>query len=155
MFAAGKGIEMDMSLYFPPVLMYQIWMEPGAVISLHDHRHYNGVLVVREGDVRVRNFDLVDADGKSIRINDESPDSKTGDVLIRESKDQKLHKKQSSTLTRDRDNIHHVEAGEKGCLLLDFFTHFRPEARSYELDWDATPVDAEKKIFKAAWKKDE
>ncbi len=35
------------------------------------------------------------------------------------------------------------EAGEQGCLLLDFFTHFRPEARSYELDWGAAPVDAE------------
>jgi len=104
MFAAGKGIEMDMSLYFPPVLMYQIWMEPGAVISLLDHCHYNGVLVVREGDVRVRNFDLVDADGKSIRINDESSDSKTGDVLIREFKEQKLQEKQVHAHSRPRQH---------------------------------------------------
>lgn len=62
----------------------------------------------------------------------------------------RLHPHMSSTLTRDRDNIHHVEAGEKGCLLLDFFTHVRPEARSYELDWDTSPADAQKKIFKAA-----
>ncbi len=154
MFEAGKGLQMDMSLYFPPVVMYQIRMEPGAIISLHDHRHYNGVLVVTEGDVRVRNFDLVDPQGNAISVVASETDTPQKEVLIRETKDQRLMKKQSSTLTRDRDNIHQVEAGENGCLLLDFFTHFRPEARSYELDWDATPVDAEKKIFKAAWKKD-
>lgn len=154
MFEAGKGLQMDMSLYFPPVVMYQIRMEPGAIISLHDHRHYNGVLVVTEGDVRVRNFDLVDPQGNAIAVAATETDTPQKDVLIRETKDQRLMKKQSSTLTRDRDNIHQVEAGEKGCLLLDFFTHFRPEARSYELEWDATPFDAEKKIYKAAWKKD-
>jgi len=101
---------------------------------------------------RVRNFELVKTEDLEPGLSSNTQAAHRNQILIQQTKDQRLSRKKSSTLKRDRDNIHHIEAGEKGCRLLDFFTHFRPEACSCELDWDTTPFDAEKEIFKAAWK---
>ena len=78
--------------------------------------------------------------------------TKGEDFLIRQSADVVLRPRQLSTLTRDRDNIHHVEAGDEGATLVDFFTHFSPKARSYGLEWDGKPYDEENKLYKVAWK---
>jgi hypothetical protein len=153
-FSVGEDMEIDMSVCFPPVLMYEVRMEPHAITSLHDHRYYNGVLVVTEGDARVRNFELVETEDLEPGLSVNPQAVHRDEILIRETKDQRLSRKRSSALTQDRDNIHIVEAGEKGCVLLDFFTCFRPGARSHELDWDTTPVDAQKKIYRAVWRTD-
>ena len=153
-FSVGEDMEIDMSVCFPPVLMYQVRMEPHAVSSLHDHRYYNGVLIVTEGDARVRNFELVETEDLEPGLSVNTQAVHRDEILIQQTKDQRLSRKRSSALTQDRDNIHIVEAGEKGCVLLDFFTCFRPEARSYELDWDTKPVDVQKKIYKAVWRTD-
>lgn len=147
-----KGRSMDTIAYYPPVVFYQIEMAPKAVIHLHDHRHYNGVLLATKGAARCRNFDIVQEDGKQLDIAAGEVPPKGEDFLIRESADVVLKPRQLSTLTRDRDNIHHVEAGEDGVTLLDFFTHFSSKARSYELAWDGKPYDKAKKLYKVAWK---
>lgn len=148
---AGDGWDMDGVAYFPPIVLFQIKMKPGAVIKLHDHRHYNGVLLATAGSTRIRNFDMVHADGSRIVASRGDIPAAGTDFLIKQSADVTLTPRELSTLSRDRDNIHHVEAGPDGCELVDFFTHFRPEARSYEIAWDGKPYDAKERLYKVAW----
>ena len=56
------GWETDFQAFVPPVLLYQIRMSPNSVIDLHEHRHHNGALSVREGSARVRSFDIFQED---------------------------------------------------------------------------------------------
>lgn len=152
MFPAGNGWEMDTTAYYPPIVLMQIKMAPKAVIHLHDHRHYNGVLLATQGAAHCRNFDIVQPDGQRLDIAAGEVPGKGEDFFIRQNADAVLRPRQLSTLTRDRDNIHHVEAGDEGATLVDFFTHFSPKARSYELAWDGKPYDETKGLFKVAWK---
>ena len=146
-----SGWSMNTSAWMPPVVVFDIHMRPGSKIHLHDHRHYNGVLLCMEGSVRCRNFDIVQPDGKPLDI--AAGEVPTGeDFLIRQNKDSTLGRGQLSTLSRDRDNIHHIEAGPDGCKLADLFTYFRREARSYELAWDEQPLSRNGDTYKVAWK---
>ena len=76
---------------------------------------------------------------------------KGSDFVIRQTLDEVIRAGERSSLTRARDNIHEVTAGENGCVLMDLFTHFRPQARSYGIAWDDTPFDAEKQLYRVAW----
>lgn len=148
----GMGWDIDNIAYYPPIVLMQIKMAPKSVIHLHDHRHYNGVLLATAGAARCRNFDIVQPDGKRLDIAAGEVPAKGEDFLIRQNADTVLRSRQLSTLTRDRDNIHHIEAGDEGATLVDFFTHFSPKARSFELAWDAKAYDEAKGLFKVAWK---
>lgn len=146
-----SGWSMNTAAWMPPVVVFDIHMRPGSKIHLHDHRHYNGVLLCTEGSVRCRNFDIVQPDGQRLDI--AAGEVPTGeDFLIRQNKDSTLTRGQLSTLSRDRDNIHHIEAGPDGCKLSDLFTYFRREARSYELEWDEKPLDRGGDTYKVAWR---
>ena len=150
-----RGFSINTLGWMPPVVVFDIRMRPGATIHLHDHRHYNGVLQCLEGEVRCRNFDIVTdqtqpgAPVLDIAAGEVPPVGE--DFLIRQNTDATLKRGQLSTLSRDRDNIHHVEAGPEGCKLADVFTYFRREARSYELAWDATPTTRNGDTYKVAW----
>lgn len=146
-----SGWSMNTAAWMPPVVVFDIHMRPGSKIHIHDHRHYNGVLLCKEGSVRCRNFDIVQPDGNRLDIAaGEVPAGE--DFLIRQNKDSTLGRGQLSTLSRDRDNIHHIEAGPDGCKLADVFTYFRREARSYELDWDDQPLTKGGDMYKVAWR---
>lgn len=146
-----SGWSMNTAAWMPPVVVFDIQMRPGSKIHLHDHRHYNGVLLCTDGSVRCRNFDIVQLDGQRLDI--VAGEAPTGDdFLIRQNKDSTLSRGQLSTLSRDRDNIHHIEASPDGCTLVDFFTYFRREARSYELDWDERPLSKGGDVYKVAWR---
>jgi hypothetical protein len=90
--------------------------------------------------------------GKSLNIAAGEVPSADEDFLIRENKDATLDRGQHSTLSRDRDNIHHIEAGPHGCKLADLFTYFRQEARSYELDWNEKPTSRNGATYKVSWR---
>ena len=146
-----SGWSINTAAWMPPVVVFDIHMRPGSKIRLHDHRHYNGVLFCKEGSVRCRNFDIVQPDGLRLDIaGGEVPSGE--DFLIRQNKDATLGRGDLSTLSRDRDNIHHIEAGPDGCKLADLFTYFRREARSYELEWDEKPMSRGGDTYKVAWK---
>lgn len=144
--------SMNTAAWMPPVVVFDIHMRPASKIHLHDHRHYNGVLLCTDGSVRCRNFDIVQGSGKRLDIAAGEVPPRGEDFLIRQNKDSILARGQLSTLSRDQDNIHHIEAGADGCTLTDFFTYFRREARSYELDWDERPVSKRGDVYKVAWR---
>lgn len=146
------GWEMDFQAFVPPVLLYQIRMSPNSVIDLHDHRHHNGALSVREGSARVRSFDIFQED------NDKKWDIAAGKVpameeefLIQEKGESLLKQGQAVGLTRTRDNIHQIEAGPDGCLMYDLFTNFKMNAQSFEIKWDGQYFDRTKKLCKVLW----
>jgi len=154
MIDTGNGSSMETYCWMPPIVLFRLRMEPGASLNLHDHRHYNGVLLCTEGEVQCRNFEYVTSDENPLDVAAGEVPAKGADFFIRQTRNDRLVPRKLSTLTRDRDNLHTLVAGEKGCELVDLFTHFRPEARSYELDWDETPVDENQQLYRANWKVD-
>ncbi len=142
---------MNAAARMPPIVVFDIHMQPGATINLHDHRHYNGVLQCNEGSVRCRNFDIVQPDGAPLDIAAGEVPPMGESFLIRENSDAVLTPGRLSTLSRDRDNIHHVVAGPEGCKLSDVFTYFRREARSYGLEWDERPLVRGGDTYEVAW----
>lgn len=150
--AHRPGWELDLQAYVPPLLLYQIRMAPNSVIDLHDHRHHNGVLCVREGSARVRSFDLVQPDGEAKwdPVAGQLP-SLDEEFMIQEKGESILKPGQTAGLTRSRENIHQIEAGPAGCLLHDLFTNFRMNAQSFEIKWDGKYWDAAKKLCKVTW----
>lgn len=147
-----NGRSVGLIARYPPIVFFQIDMEPRAVIDLHDHRHYNGVLIATKGSARCRNFDIVPPDGTPLDVATGEVPAEGEDFLVRQNADVVLRPGQLSRLTRERDNIHHVQAGDDGATLLDFFTYFSPEARSYGLEWDGQPYDEAAGLYKVAWK---
>jgi hypothetical protein len=150
--SSNGGYETDFQAFVPPVLVYQIRMSPNSVIELHDHRHHNGALSVREGSARVRSFDIFQED------NDKKWDIAAGKVpameeefLIQEKGELALKQGQAAGLTRTRENIHQIEAGPDGCLLYDLFTNFKMNAQSFGIDWDGKYFDPAKKLCKVMW----
>lgn len=146
------GWETDFQAFVPPVLLYQIRMSPNSVIDLHDHRHHNGALSVREGTVRVRSFDIFQEEQNA------KWDVAAGNVpavgeefLIQEKSELSLKTGQAAGLTRTRENIHQIEAGPDGCLLYDLFTNFKMNAQSFEIQWDGKYFDKAKKLCKVNW----
>ena len=148
----GEGWTMDMSAYVPPIMLYQIRMEPKSVISLHDHRYHNGVLSVREGAVRVRNFDIYEPDDeKKWDVTAGKVPAMGDSFLIQEKKDVILKVGEQAGLTRSRENIHQVEAGPDGCLLYDLFANFKFNAQSFHIAWDGKYSDPAQKLCQVTW----
>lgn len=143
--SSGRGrLKMKALAKYRPLVVYQIDMEPGAKIRLHDHRFYNGVLFGVEGAADVRNFDLYQRD-------DIPP--KGEEFLIRETQRLELTKGRISTLSRRRDNIHEVVAGSKGARLLDVFTYFSGTAGSHYLHFDDKPTKDDPRLYPVMWSK--
>jgi hypothetical protein len=150
---SGKGgWETDFQAYVPPVLLYQIRMSPNSVINLHDHRHHNGALSVREGSIRVRSFDIFqEGEDKKWDVAAGKVPAMEEEFLIQEKGESLLKVGQAVGLTRTRDNIHQIEAGPDGCLMYDLFTNFKMNAQSFEIKWDGQYFDRAKKLCKVLW----
>ena len=126
-----------------PLGVMQLSLKPGASLPHHDHRNYNGVIVGVEGEIRIRNYDILDpevakAEDKTFRIRE------TQDTLVRPG--------QYSMLASETNNIHDLKGGDEGGRVLDVFTFFERGARSFYLDVEGEARDAEKRIFDASWR---
>lgn len=93
----------------------------------HDHRRYNGVILVLEGGVAIRNADVVGDDR-------EPPAGRA--IRIRETQSGRFEPGQASTLTSVRDNIHDVRGAAGGGRVLDIFTWMGPNPGSVYLEVD-------------------
>lgn len=142
-FRGRRKISMGRVWRKTPMSIVQIRMEPGASLPWHDHRDYNGVLFGMDGSIRVKNFQV---EGDTQR----PPKGET--FKIRETTDVTLSKGRVSSLSRTRDNIHDLRAGEKGGRVLDVFTYFGRGGRSVYMDVDPEPVDDKLRVYKAKWR---
>jgi predicted metal-dependent enzyme (double-stranded beta helix superfamily) len=109
----------------------------------HDHRQYNGVIFVLDGQVRIRSFDIIGTDRTP-------PPGK--EVLISETRSSTFGVSEFSTLTTTRDNIHDVRATIGGCRLLDIFTWMGPAPQSVFLEVQDIPVDANRRVHRATFR---
>ncbi len=126
-----------------PIHVTEMRLKPGAHLRHHDHRDYNGVIVGVEGDVRIKNFDILGDD----------PTPPEGETFqIRETQDTFVTRGQFSMLARKRNNVHDLVAGKDGAKVLDVFTFFTRQATSYFMDVEAEPRDAEQRIYDAKWR---
>jgi hypothetical protein len=126
---------------------FEMWVamfafEPGKGFSHHDHRDYNGVILGVEGETRVRNFDI---------LGDDLVPPQGATFQIRQTRDDLILPGRFSTLGTVRDNVHEVVAGPAGAKVLDVFTYLESDSRSYSMDVDPRPVDAERGVYEASW----
>ncbi len=126
-----------------PLAVVQFRLAEGRGFTHHDHRDYNGVILVMEGEVHVRNYDIVHKDAVP-------PKGET--FQIRKTCDDFVGPGRFSTLGRRRDNVHDLVAGKGGARVLDVFTYFKKGATSYSMDVEQEPKDEAGRIFDAAWK---
>ena len=126
-----------------PLAAVQLRLEPGRGFAHHDHRDYNGVILGLEGEVRIRNYDI---------LGEEAVPPKDTTFRIKETRDELITPGGFSSLARRRDNVHDLVAGEDGARVLDVFTFFQRGARSYFMDVEEKPVDARQRVYEAAWK---
>jgi hypothetical protein len=128
----------------PPLVIILWRMAPGATLPAHNHTPADVVSLCLRGEVRVRHFDIVG----------EAPEYSSKQTFhIRETCNLLLTQGRMSGLTQVRDNIHTFHAGEQGALGIDINT-FLPGDKNFSfLDFADKPLDAEKKIYEAVWKK--
>jgi PCO_ADO len=141
-FDLGRPVATHESLRRFPLWILQFRLAPGAAIPYHDHRDYIGALTVTDGAVRVRSFEILGSDprppqGRTFQI------CETGNAV--------LTRGAQSTLSRTRDNIHDLRAGPAGARLIDFFTLFREDAKSFYLNVAEQPTDSARRTFDASW----
>ncbi len=129
----GAGLEIWLAMF---------QLEAGKGFTHHDHRDYNGVILGVEGEARVKNFDILGDDLVP-------PDGQT--FQIRQTRDDVILPGRFSSLGRTRENVHDLVAGPGGATVIDAFTYFTPEARSYFMDVDPVPRDADRRIYDAVW----
>lgn len=125
-----------------PINVAQYRLAAGAAIPYHDHRDYNGVLMIVEGGASIRSFEFAGTD--------ERPPSGTT-FLIRETKREMLVAGQVSTLSRTRENIHDIRAGTDGARFLDVFTFFTKDGKSTFLRVDERSREPSQSIYEASW----
>ena len=125
-----------------PFFIIQWRMEPGAFLPPHNHPNASVCTVGFEGEVRLRNFEIV---GEPLAY-----DSKKT-FRIRETRDETMRRGKINTLNPVRDNIHCFRVGNEGARGLDINTlHAQMNAFSF-LDMSDKPVDSENRIYEATW----
>jgi hypothetical protein len=117
-------------------------MEPGAFLPPHNHPNASVCTVGFEGEVRVRNFEIIG----------EPPTYESKKTFqVRETRDETMKRGKINTLNPVRDNIHCFQVGKEGARGLDINTlHGQMNAFSF-LNMSAKPLDAENRVYEATW----
>ncbi len=134
-----------------PLVIYQIKMAPGASIPLHDHRHYNGVLMGLEGACRCRYFDIAPPAGAPRWETADGQPPIGADFLLKPTMDCQLKPGTTGQLSRVKNNIHELVAGPDGARMLDVFTFFRQDGTSHWLEKRADKLDRNGNLAARWW----
>ncbi len=134
-----------------PLVIYQIKMAPGASIPLHDHRHYNGVLMGLEGACRCRYFDLLPPAGAAKWGTADGQPPTGADFLLKPTMDCQLRPGTTGQLSRVKNNIHELVAGPDGARMMDVFTFFRQDGTSHWLEQRGKKLDGSGNLL-ARWR---
>jgi hypothetical protein len=114
----------------------------GAGLPPHDHQRYNGVILILEGQVHIRSYNILDPNY--------SPPTGSW-FLIQETENRIFTAGEFLTLTTRRDNIHEIYGGPGGCRLLDIFTWFGPSPQSVFIKVGECPIEPRTNIYKASF----
>jgi len=125
-----------------PFFIIQWRMEPGAFLPPHNHPNASVCTVGFEGEVRVRNFEII---GEPPTYNSKQT------FRVRETRDETMRRGRINTLNPVRDNIHCFRVGKEGARGLDINTLHGPMSAFSFLDMSANPMDAENRIYEATW----
>lgn len=125
-----------------PFFIIQWRMEPGAFLPPHNHPNASVCTLGFEGEVRVRNFEIVGGAP-------EYASKKTFNV--RETRNELMSHGRISTLSPARDNIHTFQVGKEGGRGIDISTMHGTMDPFSLLNVSKEPRDIEKRIFEATW----
>jgi len=125
-----------------PFFIIQWRMEPGAVLPAHNHPNASVCTLGYEGEVRLRNFEIVG----------EAPEYDLKKTFhIRETHNEMMMRGRINTLSSSRDNIHFFQVGKERARGIDITTLHGKMAQFSFLDIAEKPLDADRRIFEAAW----
>jgi len=128
----------------PPLVLILWKLAPGATLPAHNHTPADVISVCLKGEVRIRHFDLMgEAPGYDSRQT----------FRIRETRNLLMTPGRMSGLTQVRDNIHTFHAGEQGAVGMDINTFLPGDKKFSFLEFADKPIDAEKRVYEATWKK--
>jgi len=146
----GLFAGLDPPIEFGPIkrelpLILILWrMAPGATLPAHNHTPADVLSVCLRGEVRVRHFDIVG----------EAPEYDSKQTFhIKETRNLQMTPGSMSGLTQVRDNIHTFHAGDQGALGMDINTFLPGDKKFSFLDFSDKPIDRDKRIYEAVWKK--
>jgi len=126
-----------------PFFIVEWQLEPGAFLPPHCHPNASVCTLGLEGEARIRNFEVV---GQAPEF------SSRNTFLVRETHNEIISQGRTNTLSSWRDNIHTFQAGKTGARGIDISTYHGPDVGFSFLDVAATPKEADRRIFEAAWK---
>lgn len=130
------------------LVSHQLWqvtevrLDESLGFPHHDHRQYNGVILVLEGQVHIRSYDL---------LGPERTPPPGCRVRLRETANCIFTAGEFSTLTTTRDNVHDLRGGPGGCRLLDVFTWLGPNPQSVDLEVDEHPIEPGTNVYRASF----
>ena len=125
-----------------PFFIIQWRMESGAFLPPHNHPNASVCTLGFEGEVRVRNFEIVgEAPAYDLK--------KT--FQVRETRDETMKRARINTLSPVRDNIHCFRVGREGARGIDINTLHGAMNKFSFLDIAEKPLDKEERIFEATW----
>ena len=127
-----------------PFFIIQWRLEPGAFFPAHNHPNASVCTLGYEGEARLRNFEIVGA----------APEyTSTKTFHLRETHNELISRGRINTLSPARDNIHYFQVGREGARGIDISTmHGKMDPFSF-LNIAEKPLDPEKRIFEATWRK--
>jgi hypothetical protein len=137
-------VEFGISYRGVPFFIVEWRMAPNAILPPHCHPNASVCTLGIEGETRIRNFEILD----------KAPEfSSPRSFQVRETHNEIIAAGRINTLSATRDNIHSFQAGKEGARGIDISTYHGPDVGFSFLDIRNRPVDAEKRIYEAVWKK--
>ena len=125
-----------------PFVVLHWRLDPGAVIEQHAHTYGSVVTLCLEGEVRVRNFEMVGARDFEAK----------GPFPVRCVVDQVLRPGSINVVALEHTYTHGFVAGPQGARGLDLTTRIRDKQPSPQLTVSAAPIDAARAIYEGSWR---
>jgi len=116
-------------------------MEPNAVIRDHPHMYGNVVTLVLDGEVVVRNHEV---------LGERDWDAK-GTFQVRRTCEQILRPGGTNLVSLERNYTHGFRTGAVGARGLDITTRILPRRDSPVLELGSKPLDESRGIYEASW----
>jgi hypothetical protein len=124
-----------------PFVVLHWKLDPGGVIAQHPHLYGNVVTLCLEGDLRVRNYEMV-----------EEPDFVRAEPFeVRRVNDQVLRAGDVNFVPLTHAYTHGFVAGEKGARGLDITTRTREWQKTPSLVLSDEPIDEELGLYEGKW----